>query len=579
MLLSLYEEDNSAYFKSKFVTPITLPKNAEITLLKAYIPRDQTITIDTTNNSISFTTHDDHANAITRVTITEGNYGVKEFATMLQALLRAEVASQNTAQQGQLRGIFFRVEATESGNTDHGNDEITIKVEPVSTSANFYLEGGFTDNNTNVAPENEKKTATNILTTVLSNTGVRLDLYTTNVPTAKSGWDWIGSIAKSLDRQRFSKTATADFANNIPSGNNVRTLYSVKLGDITDSAIYIGLREDGGLLDLSAVTANNLDQISSITGISCAMAVYGSAVNGKTVGQLEIFEDIGGTLTSIKSITTLGIQENDELILSIPANNDGGNNNNLNIDYYIKKSGGSKFLRATMTTAPQRYMPTSSLNFEPVFSIYSVGSGVGEHIKDFKIGMDAGLTATEAGGSTTKGLGRYANFGRYSVLTLNGVNNANKDLKTTLGFNDDVYTEDERANADTYALATLHEKSTAQLVTNEQRQPFINMNITNLPVSSVSCSHANSSDITVGETQHDYSKCVASMPRYNQDDGHFNNDCVIFDDNTQSIKLHNNDEIILSQLDIRLQNCDGTYPTDLLTPSSYVFKISGDSLN
>ena len=576
MLLSLYEEDNSAYFKSKFVTPITLPKNAEITLLKAYIPRDQSITIDTTNNSISFQTHDDDNNAITNVSITEGSYGVKEFASMLQALLRAEVASQNTAEQGQLRGIFFRVEAKESGNTDHENDEITIKVEPVSTSANFYLEGGFTDTNTTIVPQGHLKTATDVVTHTLTNDSIRLSVFTDNAGAVKEGWDWFGIIEKNLDRQRFSKTTKGDYANNIPSSNNVSTLYSVKLGDLTDSGVWIGLKQSGSAVDLTGVTTGDMSAIGSIVGIVSCMAVYGKAVNGKTVGQLEIFEDIAGTLTSIKSITTLGLQENDEIIISIPANNDAGNNN-LHIEYYVKRDGGTNFLRATLTTAPQRYMPLSNQNFQPAYGIFSTSAT--PQLKEIKWGMDAGYTVAESVGSTTKGLGRYSNFGRYCVLILNGADNANKDLKTTLGFNDDDYVEDERANADTYALATLHETSTTNLVTNEQRQPFINLNITNLPVSSVSCSHANSSDITVGETQHDYSKCVASMPRYNQDDGHYNNDCVIFDNNTQSIKLHNNDEIILSQLDIRLQNCDGTYPTDLLTPSSFVFKISGDNLN
>ena len=576
MLLSLYEEDNSAYFKSKFVTPITLPKNAEITLLKAYIPRDQSITIDTTNNSISFQTHDDDNNAITNVSITEGSYGVKEFASMLQALLRAEVASQNTAEQGQLRGIFFRVEAKESGNTDHENDEITIKVEPVSTSANFYLEGGFTDTNTTIVPQGHLKTATDVVTHTLTNDSIRLSVFTDNAGAVKEGWDWFGIIEKNLDRQRFSKTTKGDYANNIPSSNNVSTLYSVKLGDLTDSGVWIGLKQSGSAVDLTGVTTGDMSAIGSIVGIVSCMAVYGKAVNGKTVGQLEIFEDIAGTLTSIKSITTLGLQENDEIIISIPANNDAGNNN-LHIEYYVKRDGGTNFLRATLTTAPQRYMPLSNQNFQPAYGIFSTSAT--PQLKEIKWGMDAGYTVAESVGSTTKGLGRYSNFGRYCVLILNGADNANKDLKTTLGFNDDDYVEDERANADTYALATLHETSTTNLVTNEQRQPFINLNITNLPISSVSCSHANSSDITVGETQHDYSKCVASMPRYNQDDGHYNNDCVIFDNNTQSIKLHNNDEIILSQLDIRLQNCDGTYPTDLLTPSSFVFKISGDNLN
>lgn len=57
MLLTIYEEDNSAKFKAKFTTPVTLPKNSSITLLKAYIPRDKKITIDATNNEITLLPH------------------------------------------------------------------------------------------------------------------------------------------------------------------------------------------------------------------------------------------------------------------------------------------------------------------------------------------------------------------------------------------------------------------------------------------------------------------------------------------------------------------------------------------
>jgi hypothetical protein len=145
-----------------------------------------------------------------------------------------------------------------------------------------------------------------------------------------------------------------------------------------------------------------------------------------------------------------------------------------------------------------------------------------------------------------------------------------------LGFTDDDYEDDKTAHG--HLPAVIEQANQDDMITNDQRQPYLNMNITNLLVVSYTCSDTNASNVGLHNTQHNFSKCVASLPRYNQD-GSYDNGAIMYDDNTQTIQLNNADECELSSLDVRLQNCDGSYPTDLRTPSSFVLKVSGDNIN
>ena len=57
MLISVYENNNAVNFSSKLDTTLTLPKNATIKLMKAYIPRNHIIEIDDTNDQLGINLH------------------------------------------------------------------------------------------------------------------------------------------------------------------------------------------------------------------------------------------------------------------------------------------------------------------------------------------------------------------------------------------------------------------------------------------------------------------------------------------------------------------------------------------
>lgn len=568
MLITIYEEDNSSYFKGKFQTPLTLPKNAEIKLLKAYIPRDHTIVIDNTNNKVSLLAHTNDDNAFVEISLVNGKYGVEALARHIQTQINSVMNTTDTTNVGQLRHLGVYVSASIENNRV-GNDTFKFFIRPRTISPSFYydlnfdsvgnqISGGNFETNKNVGGDTYTivKTTNNLRCSVYDNAG------------AKKGWDNNFIIKRNLDRQRFGARRNHNPANNLVALNDTHSLVSFKIGNISGNSFWVGLKQTGSALDVSGCPINDLSGLSHMVGCSVCVAVYGETANGKTANRIEIFEDHGGTFTLLGGITDVAVA-GDTFIIGVPNNA----SNAGTMEYYIKLVNGE--LKRLNVGGGHRLAPPHGQNYEICGGFYN-GSGNDNTILELSAGMDAGYLPQA--GDTTKGAGKFEFFGRYLKLALSGGNNDNKNLQNTLGYQHAEYEQDNSGNGGGLGDA-LNQENEEDMITNDEKQPFINVNITNLPISSITASNSNSSDIANGETQHDYSKCVASIPRFNQDDGAFDNLAIMFDDNTQSIKLNNSSECILSSFDFRLQNCDGTYPTDLLTPSSYVFQVSGDNLN
>ena len=96
--------------------------------------------------------------------------------------------------------------------------------------------------------------------------------------------------------------------------------------------------------------------------------------------------------------------------------------------------------------------------------------------------------------------------------------------------------------------------------------------IENLPIDSYS-------DINTDTTENelDNSKCIASIPRYDQN-GRFTIGYNLMYNPVEAnvIKLHNEHEINVSQLRFRLQQADGQIPQDLDQPMSFVLDFNGE---
>jgi len=582
MLITLYEEDNSAKFSSKFTTPLHLPKNATIQLLKAYIPRDHQVVIDNTNNEIALLLHTQDNNAIQHINITNGTYGLQALATEIKRAVRQDINVIEANNSGQLRGVEFDV-LVDIDNNNHGAGAITLHIELLRHQLDFYYRLDFTDAGNLISDEAQghfesAMDSAGTFTLVKSNGSLRPSVKQDGGGTVINKWDNHAVIIRDLKRNAFSATTVNDMTND----NVMRIAYpkdhTLIAFDINDlqtngNSFWIGIRKQSQAIDTTGVANNQLDQVVNITGLESCMVFYGTTANGKTAGTCEFYENIAGTFTQMGRFVggrTTPLIDGDKLLMLIPANNDGATNDP--IQYKLFKPATSARFSPRIANA-HRFIPAQGDNYELCFGWYNQATTGA--FRDLRVGMDAGYNSA----NNVEGTGIFDEFGKYAKVFINGAGataNNGKDLKTTLGFTDDDYEDDKTAHG--HLPAVIDQANQNDMITNDQKQPYLNMNITNLPVVSYTCSDTNASNVGQHNTQHNFSKCVASIPRYNQD-GSYDNGAIMYDDNTQTIQLNNADECELSSLDVRLQNCDGSYPTDLRTPSSFVLKVSGDNIN
>lgn len=579
MLITLYEEDNTAKFSSKFTTPLTLPKNSTIQLLKAYLPRDHQVTIDGTNNEVAILIHTQDTSAVQHFTINQGTYGLQALANELNRAIDVDVGVDETNDSGQLRQVDFSF-SVDIDNNNHGAGSFILNLNLKTRQPNFYYRLDFTDVGNNINSEADghfesaMDTAGGTFTLVKGDGAIRPSVKQTGGGAVINKWDNHAVVVRDLKRDQFAPTTT----NNMTDDSvmriayaNKHTLVTFKINDLIASgnSFWIGIRKQGQAIDTTGVGNTQLDQVINITGLESCMVFYGTTANGKTAGRCEFYENVAGTFTNMgrfSGATTTPIIQGDKILMLIPLNDNGGTDP---IEYKLfKPTTNSRY--SPRIANPHRFVPSEADNYELCFGWYNQGAT--NAFTDLRAGMNGGYISN----TNNEGSGVFDEFGKFCKVFLNGAGataNNGKDLKTRLGYAQDDYEDDKTAHG--HEPAVLQQANEGDMVTNDLKQPYLNVNINNLPVVSYTCADPSASSI-VDNTQHNLSKCVASIPRFNQN-GSYDNGAIIFDDNTQSIQLNNVDECELSSLDIRLQNCDGTYPTDLRTPASFVFKISGDN--
>lgn len=163
-------------------------------------------------------------------------------------------------------------------------------------------------------------------------------------------------------------------------------------------------------------------------------------------------------------------------------------------------------------------------------------------------------------------------YGQYVELDWN--NNNNNDFGKLLGFDEDKYISD-TTSSNPAELAKIDQSNEDKVSvlgysTGAKTAPYINVNIDNLPIVSYGCNSTD--DQFIGQN-----KCIASIPRYDfQGDFELNYNLVYNPVEANVIRLNNANEISLSSLDFRLQQADGTYPIDIVSPKSFVLDLQSE---
>ena len=154
--------------------------------------------------------------------------------------------------------------------------------------------------------------------------------------------------------------------------------------------------------------------------------------------------------------------------------------------------------------------------------------------------------------------GDINDYGKYAKATLN------TDFASALGFTSSPYVED----ADVLANLKFSNEEEFAIVETSEDCPFVNINITNLPLKA----YVNYDTRQVGISN---APTLGTVSRFDRDGSMTKPEALYMDYPTHTAPLDNANEIYISQLKFQIRDNDGKIPTDLDSPLSIVFEIEG----
>ena len=574
MLISLFENTNAAKFSSILDTTLTIPKNATIRLNKAFIPRNHIIRIDATNNCISVNFHNERQSESLNLNLTQGDYGIDALVTHINTVAIAFIGAKGT---GQFSDFDFEVDYDRSLGIEAGC--LALEMRGNSPYADFWATinwGRDTASQDWFQDFSAVAGAADTYTIPLSNDDMRCSVLSSGGGDIKT-WNNHWGLNKVITRTWWSGESTVvPGARDHPMVPHNWSGFKFVIGDAfteagKDNSFWMGITQDLSQIDMSTIANTDLSAISSAKGLLACAVFYGETANGKTKGSLEIFEDLNGTLTSVLVLTTgvLTPKKGDEFAVVLPQNLAGDTAKAL--QYRFKLAAENDWRYVSVPNLANRPKPPSTENLYMCGGFYN-GSGTDVTINNMKFGGDPNMSFET--GALNTGSGHFSHYGRAGKIYLAGARNNNKDITTDLGFTVDSYEKTE-ANPKNILAVEFPNEAEAIHYDNSANQPFINLNITNLPIDSISCASTDSTTLGGGQVHHSSSKTISALPRYNADgDGLFTNVTIQADaQNEPTIRLNNASEIILNSLDFELRNGDGTVPTDLGVPLGIVLDI------
>ena len=576
MLVSVFENTSPVKFSTVLDTTITIPKNATIKLAKAFIPRNHIILIDTTNNSISFNFHNERQTESLNVSLTVGRYGVQQLLTHIESQVAAAISPKG---QGQFSD--FKLEAEYVRFKGFGEGAVKLTLKGNSIYANFWANLNWSRSDAGndwITDFVQNNGGVTTLTLNTQDDDLRCAAMEDGGGAAITTWNNSWGLKKAHKRDWFSAVTTPTGAasleypeNGFPWSGTDFTIANGLIEVGKDNSWWIGVTEDCDSIDMTACTDGNLNQLGDAVGVTVAVAFYGVTANGKSKGDVEIFENIGGTMTSVKEVhfdAPYAPVSGDEFCICIPANKAGLTQHEFN--YYVKNNAtDSKWRLIAVPPLVNRPKPPETTNLFTCGGFFN-SSGVDDTVTNMRWGGNPEMSHLP--GIEDTGSGYFDKYGRSGKIWFSGARNNNKAINDELGFSDDV-----EATSATFALNSTFD-SNQDLVhfDGSENQPFINLNITNLPIDSISCDSTDATTRAPGQVFHSSSKTISALPRYDPDgSGLFNTVTIQADaQNEPTVHLDNASEIILNSLDFELRNCDGSVPTDLATPLGLVIEIN-----
>ena len=554
MLITLYSNDLSNNFTVDFKDNIILPKYTTIRMTNALLTLAHNFVIDQDKQiKIIYNNKDQPPNVFV---INAGQYTLAELAQHIELRI-----NQNFTNNGPSNA---KATMTYDVSKGFGAGCFDLEIEMTSLDVNIFQISDWgsanwssdltvykDDSTLDTATTEFNSDGTNNFGGVigLSHDGTLLD-----------SWGYLVAHQTLLIKNWLEPTESVKLTNQAPAPVKDQPYGCLSWKDNgNESSYYVALNKTDPDFPNLGISNNDYLQITNLAG-SPVMVLYTKSdstdVDQYPYNSLTIFETIdGGTMEEVAQLEGF---TGDEYVAVSFANGHFPT-------YYYKDDVGDDWIEIDLSsaTASDRYTYVNTDNLKFGFSSFSKSATTADADLQISEIFSSGKSSTDT---------NTENWGQYLKLDWNNTNNNGFGIQ--LGFEENTYESDTSGTSPAkLAQLSLKNEDTVSVLgdaSGAKYAPYINVNIDNLPIVSYGC---NSTD----DTLIGMNKCIASIPRYDfQGNFELAYNLVYNPVEPNTIRLNNAEEISISNLQMRLQQADGSYAVDIEAPKSFVLDVQSE---
>ena len=545
MLITIYNNEAKDSFQTNFKSNLILPKNCELKLTNAFISLAHRITIPADKTTFKISANDESSGTAHVVTISAGIYSLSALAKEFDSKIKGVVDTNK---------LSLEVDILYDSQKGYEQGALTFDIKALSLNANIYKNIPVETGEYATWVQNEDSTLINDSTAIIEfHNGVNHLGVSKLEDTSNTDVDSWAYLVEN-EEITFHKWLEPNQLGNVHQPPSIpASLEPYGALSIQDNGqnqnYWFGFTT--GATNFTGITSNAFTEIEDLDNCPIVVLVM-KVANGAAfpANSVHIYENTGSGLKEVGKKKT-GFNHTDKLAITIQNGND--------VIYWYRAHNGSKWKQIPIRGNEQRFTPAVGDAHNFAYAVYGANaddSRASASMKNFYGSFAEDATA------------EVNDFGQYWKWDWNG--NGEQ-----FGFEDPTYektsTGAELAEREFSNEAPVKVDGDTTLET-YKTAPYINLMIDNLPINSYS---DNNTDTT--ENELDMSKCIASIPRYDQN-GRFTIGYNLMYNPVEAnvIKLHNEHEINLSQLRFRLRQADGQIPQDLDQPMSFVLDFNGE---
>ena len=542
MLFNVYYSGSSP---TDFTVDLTenaiIRPNSVARLLKAYIPHKKAVTL-TRDKIMDLVINDRDSSAIAIDIAAAGTFSISDLATQITNALNAAFTGDDSNYVGSCS--YDRTKG-------HGAGALTINIK---ATTQYFSDIEFINWTTTpysdadyLVVEDVAGVTQNAAYTKLGNRALNMSVEDvgTGVAPAVGSFAQVGFTGTTKLKLDYFSKKTATDANVPPSQYGEFGCVIYELGsDIGTRSFWAGA-STGQSKIADRQPNNDIGFLDKLNNVPFAMFIpkttrgAGSPNNSGTVAYTaggfyawELKDD--GDLNLVSAVNDVGLVAGDQIAAVVSEGQ--------HVEYWYKDNTGI-WEKLDVIDGRERYVVQTDDTLQPAFSIFESTAADQEVMKFIESSLDDG---------------DINDYGKYAKATLT------TEFASALGFTSSPYVED----ADVLANLKFSNEEEFTIVETSEDCPFVNINITNLPLKA----YVNYDTRQVGISN---APTLGTISRFDRDGSMTKPEALYMDYPTHTAPLDNANEIYISQLKFQLRDNNGKVPTDLDSPLSLVFEIEG----